>query len=145
MDPSEFLKLAHTLKKHANNEAALRTSVSRSYYSYFNYVCDVIVKQGLTLPEGAAKHKWVELYLQECGMADMVLLASNLADLRTERNCADYDMSLDKFDVLHSTGMYLKAKTAYDGFQKLMGNSANRKKVRRGILEYCQKIQPPTK
>ena len=143
MDAYEFLRLAHGLLQKINDEAALRTSVSRGYFSCFNHIHEFIAGLGFYFPRTADKHKLVVQDLINCGIKDAAILASDLEDLRSERNDADYEMALDKFCPNYANGIYVKACSVYRDFDKLTGSSEERKKLKRGITEYRVKIRRP--
>ena len=95
------------------------------------------------LSHSAEDHKKVYRYLYNCGIEDVEVVASNLNDLRDERNDSDYKLSLDKFDNKHSSFMYEKAKIAFDSFENITRTRKNRTKVVNGINRYKNKISNP--
>ncbi len=140
MDPNAFLELAEDLKNKSGSEAALRTSVSRSYYGLHNYLKQFIEDQGFKLPETSQKHELVYRCLYNSGPQNIAIIAKILDELREERNEADYEMMLTKYqDGNLAVLVFIKARTAYNDFQKYTGNSKNRKKITKGIAEYQKK------
>jgi len=141
MDPRAFLDLAKNLSKQSNDEAALRTSVSRSYFALHNFLSQFMEDNGFTLPATAKKHELVRQNLNNCGFDNIKLIAKHLDELRDERNDADYELKLDKFqNPNHTNLLFIKARTAYDDFQKFTGDSNNRRGVVKGISEYRKRI-----
>ncbi len=137
MEPVAFLKLAKGLCKQSNNEAALRSAVSRGYYGLFNLAKQFVEKYVHKLPKGAESHKKVYHYLNNCGLEEV---AGDLNELRDDRNDADYELNIDDFkDVNFVTLACSKAQLAYDTFEAFSKNSKNRKKLVRGIREYMNK------
>jgi hypothetical protein len=98
MDARDFLVLADRLKD-SQNEAERRTSVGRSYYALFNVVLGVsYLTKVKHRPSGSV------------GLA--------LHSLRTERNRADYDMSIG-INVKSSQFVYRKAADALTVFESI--------------------------
>lgn len=143
MEPVEFLKLARDLCKQSNNEAALRSAISRGYYALFNLAKQFIEKHVHKLPKGAESHKKVYLYLNHCNLVKVQDIAGDLNDLRDDRNDADYDLSTDKFEDSNVVNLlFAKARASYNDFQDFVSNANNRKKLINGIAEYRKKISP---
>lgn len=141
MEPVAFLKLAKDLCKQSNNEAALRSAVSRGYYGLFNLAKQFVENYVHKLPKGAESHVKVYRYLNNCGLKEVVEVAGDLNELRDDRNSADYELNIDDFkDVNFVTLACLKAQSAYDTFEAFSKNSKNHKKLVRGIREYMNKI-----
>jgi hypothetical protein len=138
MEPKAFLDLAANLKD-GGNEASWRTSVSRSYYALLNMTSQFVKPNFPRNFSGEAKdHDTVHKYLHNCGVEDVELVASGLRDLRIERNAADYDLELDRFEGNHANLMYLKAKVAMQTFEKVTGNADGRRAIINGINSYKQ-------
>lgn len=140
MEPKAFLDLADDLKNKSDSEAALRTSVSRSYYALHNFLSQFIENEGFILPKAAEKHKLVFHWFHNCGITDISQIAKQLDDLREDRNYADYDLEIDKFQNPNvAVLLFLKAHSAYNSFENYVRNSSNRKKIVKGIREYQKK------
>ena len=82
-DPAEFLKLAEKLL--TQNEANIRTAISRSYYASFLHVREVAGLGGLKMPR---VHREVVRFLY----GRNPLAANTLHLLRRLSNSADYDL-----------------------------------------------------
>lgn len=140
MEPKAFLDLADDLKNKSDSEAALRTSVSRSYYALHNFLSQFIKNEGFILPKAAEKHELVYYWLHNCGITYISQIAKQLDDLREGRNDADYDLEVDKFQNPNvAVLLFFKARSAYNSFEKYVRNSSNRKKIKEGIREYQKK------
>jgi hypothetical protein len=136
MEPKAFLDLAANLKD-GKNEASWRTSVSRSYYALFNLAAQFIRPYfPNVLPRAAEAHKKIYLYLFHCGIEDVELIASDLDDLRTERNDADYQLNLVKFVGKHADATYKKASRAIQNFEQVTASEETRKAIINGIESY---------
>ena len=75
MDASAFLNLAHELLNNTDNEAALRTSVSRSYYALHNHLVKFVNDVGCQLPKDASKHEKVYRWLYNCDVGAIRAIA----------------------------------------------------------------------
>ncbi|MGB7581325.1 MAG: hypothetical protein WBL85_02610 [Sedimentisphaerales bacterium] len=139
MEPQAFLDLAANLKD-GKNEASWRTSVSRSYYALLNITAQFVKPHFPRNFSGEAKdHDTVHKYLHNCGIEAVEDVASDLRDLRIERNAADYDLELDRFEGNHASLMYLKAKFAMQAFGRATRNADGRKAIIDGINSYKQR------
>jgi uncharacterized protein (UPF0332 family) len=112
MDPREFISLAIRLSS-SRRESDLRTTVSRAYYGAYHVACELLETCGVVFSGkelyGAEVHRKVRFCLRESGSHDAAKAGEKLGSLRDERNQADYDLKLQKFDgptvalLLHST------------------------------------------
>lgn len=144
MDPKAFLDLAEDLKD-SKNEASLRTSVSRSYYALFNLMAQFIEPNfPKALSHSAKDHTTIYESLYNCGNEDVEVVASDLHDLRAERNAADYNLELNTFVENHANLMYIKAKLAMKTFQKEIGTAKGQQTIIEGIKSHNSKLQRPT-
>jgi uncharacterized protein (UPF0332 family) len=135
MEGKEFLKLAKKLQN-SEDEASLRTAVSRSYYAIFNHVKHYLTTNGITLPPSAQAHEKAHQYLSNSGIDEAADLADDLDNLRKNRNDADYELRSPKFsyDKKNCGLVSAKAVLFFDRFAKL-----NRKSLLQGIWEYKKK------
>jgi hypothetical protein len=93
MDPRDFHSLALRLVSSASATAAdCRTAVGRSYYAVFNVAADHLRRQGFRIGKGAAAHGEVQKCLSNSGEPVLATVASELNDLHTSRNRADYQL-----------------------------------------------------
>lgn len=85
MDPRDFISLALRLSA-SNNEADLRSAVSRAYYGAFHVARQFLLDVGLRWPRkeayAAEIHMKVRYCLIESGNADAVLASDQLWSLR---------------------------------------------------------------
>ncbi len=147
MEPRQFLTLAQELCSNSNNEAALRTSVSRSYYAFHHYLHQFIVSQGFPFPKDKNRHVWVFEDLHGCGIKEICKVAKALDDLCDERNKADYELELDTFrEPNHATMLFFKTQAAWRAFDEYACNNKKRKKVAKGIHKFRKEVaQRPTR
>ncbi|HET6878557.1 MAG TPA: hypothetical protein VFI31_00195 [Pirellulales bacterium] len=100
MDPRDFISLALRLSN-SQNEADLRSAVSRAYYGAFHVARQFFFDVGLrwTRKESYAAevHMKVRYCLSQAGEADALLASDQLWSLRDLRNQADYDLDSTRF------------------------------------------------
>lgn len=92
MQPSEFLNVAHSLL--GGNEASLRTSISRSYYSQFLLIREKLRANGYADPvpgEGKSVHSALREELVRRGHRPLVRKLHNLSEKRVD---ADYRLEV---------------------------------------------------
>jgi uncharacterized protein (UPF0332 family) len=139
MEPKEFLELAKQLLRNTTNEASLRTCVSRSYYALFNSMAQFICHNVEPLSQTAKDHENVYRYFYNCGIADVKTIASNLNDLRDERNDSDYKLHSDRFKNQSTvTLLFKKASITFNSFESIIQSSKRRKHIIKGIRSYKQ-------
>lgn len=140
MEPRAFLDLAKTLYDKLGDEAAIRTSVSRSYYALFNLLAQFLEDNGFHLPKSAAKHKIVFRCLYHSDISHISLIAKHLDELHEARNDADYELQLDQYQSDQpAVYAFIKARTAYNDFENFVNNVADRKRVVNGVVAYKRK------
>lgn len=91
-DPVEFCNLASRLCSPTSDEATLRTSISRSYYSVFLSAREKLDALGHYHPTGLGEdHAGVRIALARIGQRD---LSNKVLGLIRSRTKADYDLSI---------------------------------------------------
>jgi hypothetical protein len=137
MEPKAFIDLAQSLvDQNDPSEAAIRTSVSRSYYGLYNLLSSFFKDNGFQLPGAAEAHKIVYRELYSCGIPSVREIAEFLQELRQERNKADYRLELAEYAEDRPAKMSLiKARTAYDQFGNFTGGNKRKQLVKR-IAKY---------
>jgi hypothetical protein len=139
MDPKGFLDFARELKNR-NDEAALRSCVSRSYFALFNSMANFVEEHVGQLTHSAADHEKVVYYFNNCQVADVPELAIDLNSLRVDRNCSDYRLDDSRFSDKNTvTLLYKRAEIAYNNFVKIVSSSGRRKQIVQQIKEYKSK------
>lgn len=73
-------------------ESFLRTSISRAYYSLFNYIKEFFVQKGVPVPPTGEAHRSLRERLQNASTREARQLAAVLGDLWEDRKQADYEM-----------------------------------------------------
>lgn len=96
MDGKDFLDVAQKLSQ-MHVEAALRSAVSRAYYSAYNCCIQFLRELGFRFGKDTPAHEKIYHYLNNCGLAEVEATAKILNRLRKHRNEADYDMASTKY------------------------------------------------
>jgi hypothetical protein len=91
MDPRDFIALAARLAA-GSSASECRTAISRSYYAVFNVGAAHLRDLGFSVGKGAAAHGEVQRCLSNSGLSDVVLVGSELNNLHSSRNRADYQL-----------------------------------------------------
>lgn len=139
MEAKDFLELAQQLSGNMTSEASLRTCVSRSYYALFNFMAQFIRDNVEPLSQTAKDHQKVFHYFYNCGVENVETIASDLNDLRDERNDSDYKLHLEKFkDQFNVSLLFKKASIAFNSFERIIQSSKQRKHIIKGIQKYKQ-------
>ena len=116
MDPREFHTLADRLAA-GPSAAECRTAVSRAYYAVFNVGSEILRGLGFAVGRGAAAHSEVQRCLANAGDPAVAAVASDLGDLHSSRNRADYQ--LDRPDVEKPANARLVVTAAADAIRTL--------------------------
>jgi uncharacterized protein (UPF0332 family) len=94
-DWSEYLKLARELAgkegSSANEEARLRSSISRAYFAAYCVARKCLIDKGHGIPGGDKGHRYICDLLQESIFKEEKQAGVDLNRLRNRRNQADYD------------------------------------------------------
>ena len=142
MEAIAFLDLANTLLQQKDCEASLRTSIGRSYFALHNSLATFFANNDLPLPKNFDKHAKILLWLQNCGVSEVLEISRHLGALRASRNNADYDMNTSKYNFPKLAELnYNRAIKAHDEFNKFADVEQNRVKLRDGILQYEAKLK----
>ena len=96
MKSNEFLSLAIRLAN-SDDEADLRTSVSRSYYGAYHAAIEFLDECGVRLPPSVDSQKKVRWCLDEARHVAASLASRHLDSLRSDWNEADYDLRSRRF------------------------------------------------
>ncbi len=123
MNPLDFLTVADKLRC-SSDEAERRTSVSRSYYSVFNYLKTCLAKHGIPVSSSASGHEQIIQYLNNAGIAEAKTLGRIVGDLRSERNKADYSMELKRFNEEVCSLLFDKARRAIGNFDSCISKGS---------------------
>lgn len=92
MNPREFLKLASDLVA-AGDPAKIRSAISRAYYAAHHVGADMLTQMGFRIERGPGRHDDVCRRLNNSGDAEVKKAGSQLGDLQSKRNKADYRLN----------------------------------------------------
>ena len=91
MDFRKFLALADRLAQ-GTSQAEWRTAISRAYYAAFHVAAERVEQMGFRVPRKTEQiHVYVARRFGNAGIANVSSAGSDLNDLRTDRNRADYE------------------------------------------------------
>ena len=143
MEPKAFLDLAQNLSKEEKDEASLRSSVSRSYYALFHIMRQFFERSGERIPKSPDAHGRVCNYLSICNVSEVKKLATDLNDLKTDRNESDYDLVSNRFKEPNTVVLlFVKARNAFNDFEKIISTPDNRRHIMDGVQKYKNSIRP---
>ena len=90
----DLLNLAESLSRGAT-ESEWRCAVGRAYYAAFHQARDMLQALGFEIPRAELVHAFLWKRLRSCGSSPVGMAGSNLHQLRTVRNRADYEVAFD--------------------------------------------------
>jgi uncharacterized protein (UPF0332 family) len=95
MDALQFLNMAEWLLNDPNyrHPAGFRTAIGRAYYAAHHFAKGFIEAAGVIVLKSAGGHADVCLHLKGTGDAIIEVVGSNLFDLQSNRNDADYNLN----------------------------------------------------
>ncbi len=89
------------------------------------------------LSQTAKDHEKVYYYFNNCGVEDVEIIASDLNDLRDERNDSDYKLHVDKFKNENTVSLlFKKASISFNSFENIVRSTEQRKRIVEGIRKY---------
>src|SRR5438874_84346 len=91
MNGRDFLQAARRMAG-STEESDWRSATSRAYYAAFHVARDLLAALRFRTPRADRAHNYLYVRLNNCGEATVERAASQLRDLRTVRNEADYDI-----------------------------------------------------
>jgi len=137
MNGFDFLDFAKSLLS-SSNEAARRTSVSRSYYAIYHQMKEILTSLGIPVSRQPSEHQRLVRYLKEGGKNAGIQNASRYGEffdsLREERNNADYDLSVQKFNERNCKLQWRVAEMIYNII------NANLVEYKRSFVNYAKRI-----
>lgn len=137
MNPKAFLDLAQQLSRNEACEASLRTCVSRCYYALFNLMAQFVEENVGGLSRTAEDHKKVYHYFYNCNIDEIETIATDLNDLRDERNDSDYKLHVNRFCNQYEVSMlFMKASIAFNKFEEIVKSNKRRKQLIKRIHQY---------
>ena len=142
MNPREFCKIAGMFAAQGE-PAACRSAISRAYYSLFHVILEFLLSRNVPLPKKRAEcHEKLYQLLYNSGSDILRTVGSELNDLRSRRNDADYRM--DDKDVESpktARAMVDRADRAIARFDDFVQDQAKIDSAVQGIKQYASIIQ----
>ena len=93
MEPERFLETAKLLN-HYDDEAHIRTSISRSFYAVFHFFMNYVTAHLVREPKHSA-HKFIANCLQNCSAPQIKKVGVRFDTLRQRRRDADYRLGTE--------------------------------------------------
>jgi len=139
MDPRDFHKLATELVAGAT-PAKIRTAINRAYYAAHHVGAELLKGMGFKIEKGSQCHAGVYHRLNNCGDKEIIKAGSQLGDLQSERNKADY--RLDNKDIEDQKTAQGLVKQASRIIQILdtCRNGSNKTQVIEAIKDWERKV-----
>ena len=133
MDWNNYLTLADELAKRTDNEAALRSAISRAYYAAFHAVRSYLQSyQGLTENPGEGSHQAVIKRLEMVTAVNPLRKYRNLYKelkvLKRRRETADYD-NVEKAQIDEIVGEQMATAAEFLGSVILLTKDTESKKA----------------
>ncbi len=107
MNPRDYLQCAAELLKKGTT-ADCRTSVSRAYYGAFHVAREYLLQGGLRIAKSDSAHIMVARFLSWSDDLEMMDVSTQIGDLRSARNEADYDMDRARLEDVKNASMWLE-------------------------------------
>src|SRR5487761_1113112 len=112
MDPRDFISIAIRLSN-SQNEADLRSAISRAYYGAFHLAKQFLQDCGLRISrkelDASQIHRKVRYCLSESHNTEAMFAADKLKSLREQRNEADYDLDSTIFGKTGNVSLRVRA------------------------------------
>jgi uncharacterized protein (UPF0332 family) len=141
MDPRDFLDIAKKLAG-GNTPAEYRTAVSRAYYATYHVSAEFLKGIGCTILKAPAGHEQVIRNLSNCGDLELAKVGSQLTDLRSQRNSADYRLDDTKYDKQRaSQAVTMQSERMIQALDRC-GSGARRDEIAKAVKEYQRKSSP---
>ena len=96
-DWNEYYLLAERLKE-GDEEARLRSAISRAYYSVYCRARNYLIACGVNIPETGSGHKFVWNHYRKAGGKTLPAIGINGDRLHRNRTRADYDDEMDRLN-----------------------------------------------
>jgi uncharacterized protein (UPF0332 family) len=134
MDSFQFLLLAERLLQTDSHPAGNRSAISRAYYAAYHRAREFVESAGIHLKRGQDSHVDVSMHLTSIGDPEIEQIGKELADLRAERNTADYDLS-DRLPEGASTAssIVVQARELIEAIRECRGDAVRYEAVKRAI------------
>lgn len=142
MKPRDFQTLASKLASETG-AAELRSAVSRAYYAVYNSAVEMVDKLGFHVSSGAQGHGDVQKWLGNSGDSEIEKVGSKLANLRSRRNRADYELNRRDIEKPGNVQAAVRdAESMLRSLEQCLRESERCQRIKLGIEEYQRKIRP---
>lgn len=139
MNPRDYLQCAAELAK-KGTAADCRTSVSRAYYAVFHVARDYLLMGGLRIAKSDSAHVMVARLLSWSDDLTIGDVSTQIGDLRSARNEADYEMDRARLENVKNASMWLEtARSCIDALDAAFTGS-NRERIFQSIRANEKKV-----
>ena len=139
MDPRDFLEVAKKLSQ-GGTAAEYRTAVSRAYYATYHVGAEFLKGVGCSISNGPSGHGEVIRNLSNCDDLELAKVGSQLTDLRSQRNFADYNLDNTKYDNQRiSKAATVQAERMIQALNQC-GSGSRREDIAQALKVYLRKI-----
>jgi uncharacterized protein (UPF0332 family) len=139
MNPREFLQLAFKLKG-GPSPAEYRSAISRAYYAAYNVGVEKLNEMNCPIDETRDGHTQVQFFLNCAGSRELSKASSQLNELRTKRNKADYQLKLLNAETSqNSEAAVIQADRIIKVIDTLLSSGPSREQITDKIKAYRNK------
>jgi uncharacterized protein (UPF0332 family) len=139
MDPRDFLEVAKKLSQ-GGTAAEYRTAISRAYYATYHVGAEFLKGMGCAISDGPTGHGEVIRNLSHCDDLELAKVGSQLTDLRSQRNAADYYLDNKKYDNQRaSQAVTVQAERMIQALDRC-GSGSRRDDIAQAVKAYIRKI-----
>ncbi len=139
MNPRDYHILATELAR-GRRAVDFRSAINRAYYATYNVGVEILEGMGFKIDKGPKGHHQVQRRLNNCGVDEIISVASKLGDLYSRRIDADY--RLENLVVEQKKNAEALVKQAGEMIETIDGSCTgeNRKQIIATIKEYLEKF-----
>lgn len=139
MDPRDYHILATELAR-GRRAVDFRSAINRAYYATYNVGVEILEGMGFKIDKGPQGHKKVQYLFNNCGVDEIISVASKLGDLNSRRIDADY--RLQKQSVERKKNAEALVNQAGEMIETIDGSCTgeNREQIVATIKEYLDKL-----
>ncbi len=139
MNPRDYHILATELAR-GTRAVDFRSAINRAYYATYNVGVEILEGMGFKIDKGPQGHKKVQYLFNNCGVDEIISVASKLGDLNSRRIDADY--RLENLVVEQKKNAEALVNQAGEMIETIDGSCTgdNREQIVATIKEYLDKL-----
>jgi uncharacterized protein (UPF0332 family) len=113
-----------------------RSAISRAYYGAFHVAAEILRRNGFPILENATAHEQVKRHLLGSRDTTVIAIGSQLGDLRSMRNKADYELRLAKVEDKKTAELWVSSAGQHIRSLEASFAGPNRAKIVAAIQEW---------